>query len=86
MQAHALAVHALGRLARSDAALLTSSGLPKVFCAVASSSVLDARSAQPLPSDTTKLAASLPDYTLLDAAGADDFRHNRSFFECAVMA
>ena len=43
VQAHALAVRALGRLARSDATLLASAGLPRVFCSVASGSVLDAR-------------------------------------------
>lgn len=45
VQSHALAVQALGRLARSDPTLLDSSGLSRVFCAVASSSVLDARAA-----------------------------------------
>ena len=43
VQSHALAVCALGRLARSDDTLLASAGLPRVFCAVASSSVLEAR-------------------------------------------
>ena len=42
---HAQAVQALGRLARADPTLLDSAGLPKVFCAVASSSVLEARAA-----------------------------------------
>lgn len=45
VQAHALAVQALGRLARNDASLLDSAGLPRVFCAVASSSVIEARAA-----------------------------------------
>ena len=45
VQSHALAVRALGRLARGDENLLASAGLPRVFCSVASSSVLEARSA-----------------------------------------
>ncbi|KOO22970.1 hypothetical protein Ctob_007218, partial [Chrysochromulina tobinii] len=45
LQAHADAVVALGRLARADASLLGEGGLPRVFCSVASSSVLEARAA-----------------------------------------
>lgn len=45
LQAHADAVVALGRLARADASLLGEGGLPRVFCSVASGSVLEARAA-----------------------------------------
>ena len=44
-QAHARAVQALGQLAQQDGAVLTSAGLPRVLCAVVSTSVLEARAA-----------------------------------------
>ena len=45
VQSHGLAVRALGRLARTEGTLLEAHGLGRIFCAVASSSVLDARAA-----------------------------------------